>query len=181
MMLAVLCLGTMACASANSMVDERATPGQDERPTHIVTAAPTTISLDLEDETRRELERRLAAGSLPVLRLIIRDVRPQAAQGLKGVRIFIEKPDADGSTPVNDPHYATSFVLGLAAPESMMFNIAPTLSRLWKSGDLTSARLGQQRAIRVTFVPEPWDFARRLPPDFALAIQSVALELPRQP
>ena len=183
MTLAVLGLCTMvcACASDNARVDGRARQGQDELPAHVVTAAPLTISVDLDDQTRRELERRLSAGSLTVARLMIRDVRSQAAQALKGVRIFIEKPDADVRTSVDDAHYASSFVLGLTSPESMLLNVAPTLTRLSKSGELTSEKLNQQKAIRITFVPEPWDFARRLPPDFALTMAGVALEIPQQP
>ena len=182
MTLAVLCLCTMAwaCASSNARVDGRAS-GQEELPGHIVTAAPRTINVELDDTTRADLERRLAAGALTVARLVIRDVRPHAAQALKGVRIFIEKPDADVNTPVEDPHYASSFVLGLSAPESMLLNVAPALTRLWKSGELANEKLHQQKTIRITFVPEPWDFARRLPPDFELAMGAVALEIPRQP
>ena len=183
MTLPVLCLCTMAwaCASNNAKVDGRATQGQEQLSGHIVTAAPSTISVELDDETRRELARRLSAGSLTVARLVIRDVRPQAAQALKGVRIFVEKPDADVNTPVEDSHYASAFVLGLTSPESTLVNVAPTLTRLAKSGELTSEKLDQQKAIRITFVPEPWDFARRLPADFALTVAGVALEIPRQP
>lgn len=182
MTLAIFCLCTMAwaCASNNAKVDGGARQGQEEPPGHVVTAAPRTISVELDDETRTELQRRLSAGSLTVARLVIRDVRPQAAQALKGVRIFIEKPDADVNTPVEDLHYASSFVLGLTSPESTLLNVAPTLMSLSKSGELTREKLNQQKAIRITFVPEPWDFARRLPPDFALTVASVALEIPRQ-
>lgn len=169
-----------ACASKDGTADGRAS-GQDDVPGHIVTAGPRTITVELDGETRAELQRRLSAGSLTVARLVIRDVRPNAAQALKGVRIFIEKPDADVNTSVADPHYASSFVLGLSSPESMLLNVAPALTRLWKSGDLAKEKLRQQKSIRITFVPEPWDFARRLPPDFELAMGSVALEIPPQP
>ena len=182
MSLAVICLCTMAwaCASTDGNVDGRARR-QEELPGYIVTAAPRTINVELDDQGRAELERRLSAGSLTVARLVIRDVRPKAAQGLKAVRIFIEKPDADVNTPVADSHYASSFVLGLSSPESTLLNVAPALTRLWKSGELTNEKIRRQKSIRVTFVPEPWDFAGRLPPDFELAMAGVALDIPRQP
>jgi hypothetical protein len=178
--LAVLCLCTVACASTNGA--PRGADNQDPREAmvHVVTAAPTTITIALDESTRQELTRRLADGSLRVARLQLRDLRPRSAQTLKGVRVFVEKPDADLSTPVDDPHYATSFVLGLSSPDSLLFNIAPTLSRLWRSGGLTIDHLDKTKAVRVTFIPEPSDAIRVLPADFALTIQGVSLDVSRQ-
>jgi hypothetical protein len=181
MTLAVLVSCTVACASATSNPGHGGDQRQQDTPAHVVTSAPATVSVELDDQTRQNLERHLTRGSLTVARLIIRDVRPRAAQALKGVRVFIEKPTANASTPVDDPHYAASFVLGLGASESVLLNAAPALSRLWASGALTGAGLNQSKALRITFVPEAWDFAPRLAADFALNIQEVALDVPRQP
>jgi hypothetical protein len=179
--LAVVLSCALACASADSNVASRQTPREPEAIPQTITAAPTTIRVELDDVTRQALERQLAARSLAVARMIIRDLHPQAAQALKGVRIFIEKPDANASTPAADPHYADSFALGLGPSESVLLNIAPTLVRLWDSRDLTGAKLDERKALRITFVPEPWDYTPRLPPDFALTVQHVAVEVPRQP
>jgi hypothetical protein len=129
----------------------------------------------------RRLELDLADGSLEVARLILRDLRPRAAQALKGVRIFVEKLDADAGTPVDDPHYAGNFVLGLEDSQTMLWNIAPTLSRLWHSGALTAKGLAQRKALRITFVPDPVEPATPLPKDFALTFKSLEIELPRPP
>lgn len=174
-----------ACADASSNAPTRGTKAGGARdPAHggAILAAPTTFEVAIEDEARQRLERQLARGSLDVVRLVIRNLRPQAAQALKGVRIFIEKPDADIRTPSRDPHSAGAFVLGLQAPESMLLNVAPALSELWKSGKLTPADLARRKSLRVTFVPETWDSATVLPKDFALAFEGLTFEVPaKQP
>lgn len=181
MALAALLSSALSCASASLGGDDGSAQREPDAAFQTITAAPTTMRVELDDATRQALEGQLAAGSLRTARLIIRDVRPHAAHALKGVRIFIESPGADTRTPADDPHHAGSFVLGIAPPESVLLNIAPTLSTLWDSGELSRVKLDQSRAIRITFVPEPWDFAARLPGDFALTVQSVAIEVPPQP
>jgi hypothetical protein len=180
MTLAVLSLCTLACVPATSNA-EPGRQGQPDASPHVITAVPGTISLALDEQTRRGLARHLADGSLAVARLTIRDLSSRAAQGLKGVRVFVEKPNADLSTSVDDPHYAGTFVLGLGASESMLLNIAPTLAKLWQSAELTRATLDGPKTLRITLVSEPWDYAPTLPADFALTIQGVALEIPPQP
>ena len=175
----LLGLAAMACADSGGNVRTAgAEAGGEDDPvaTKAITAAPSTFEVALEEEARQRLERHLGRGSLDVARLTVRDLRPRAAQSLKGVRIFIEKPDADAGTPVDDPHYAGSFVLGLEDTQTLLLNVAPTLARLWQSGDLSG-----RKALRVTFVPEPWDFAAALPEDFALPFESVTLEVPAEP
>lgn len=147
--------------------------------TSAITAAPVTFNVALEDEVRQSLERQLAGGSLEVARLVIHNLRPRSAKALKGVRIFIEKPDASVNTPVDDPHYTGNFVLGLEASQSMLLNIAPTLSRLWQAGELAPKVLAERRALRITFVPEPWDDATALAKDFSLPFESLTIEVPR--
>jgi hypothetical protein len=173
--LALFLLCAAACAPSSPSVDSRT----NQRDTNIITPAPTTIRVELDDATRDALARHLAARSLDVARLILRDVRPEGAKGLKGVRLFIEKPDADLRTPTEDPHYAGSFVLGFSPPETVQLNVAPALARAWASGELTREALNDRKAIRITFVPEPWEPALRLPPEFALTIKAIALEVPR--
>ena len=182
----VVFLGFVATACANASSKDLATnteAGGEGDPVNAGTilAAPTTFEVALEDEVRQRLELRLARGSLDVVRLGIHDLRPRAAQALKGVRIFIEKPDADVRTPAGDPHSAGAFVLGFQTPESMLLNVAPTLSRLWQSGDLAPEDLAGRKALRVTFVPETWDSAAALPEDFALAFESLTIEVPADP
>jgi hypothetical protein len=168
-----------ACADAGSNVQTAgAEAGGEDDPvaTRVITAAPNTFEVALEEEARQRLELHLGRGSLDVARLAVRNLRPRAAHALKGVRIFIEKPDADARTPVDDPHYAGSFVLGLEDSQTMLLNVAPTLARLWQSGDLAG-----RKALRITFVPEPWDFAAALPENFALPFEGLTLEVPAEP
>lgn len=175
----LLGFAAMACADSGSNVRTAgAEAGGEGDPvaTRAITGAPSTFEVALEEEARQRLEFHLGRGSLDVARLTVRDLRPRAAQSLKGVRIFIEKPDADAGTPVDDPHYAGSFVLGLEDTQTMLLNVAPTLARLWQSGDLAG-----QKALRITFVPEPWDFAAALSEDFALPFESMTLEVPAEP
>jgi hypothetical protein len=181
-------MGLLAIAGADAGTKLQAAGGEgggrgDAGPvaTKVITGAPCTFAVELADEARQRLEANLAQGSLDVARLVIRDLRPRAAQALKGVRIFVEKPDANAATPVDDPHYAGNFVLGLEASQSMLLNIAPTLSKLWHSGELTPERLAGKSALRITFVPERWDYAAALPREFALQLGGLTVEVPRRP
>lgn len=176
--LALFMICAAACA-AGSNADPRAAQRDSGAGLHTLTAAPVTIRIELDDTTRDTLTRRLEARTLDVARLILRDVRPDGARALKGVRLFVEKPDADLSTPTDDPHYAGSFVPGFAPPETVQLNIAPALASVWASRDLSRTALNDRKAIRITLVADPWEPARRMPPEFALTIQAVALEVPR--
>lgn len=147
----------------------------------VILAAPTTFAVAIGDEERQRMQRELEHGSLKVVRLVIHDVRARSARQLKGVRVFIGKPDAGARTRSDDPHDAAAFVLGLESPETFLFNVAPTLSRLWQSGELKAGDLAAKKPLRVTFVPEPADFAKRLPKDFALTFDRVTFEVPEQP
>ena len=180
MRFALLCACTLACTSSVATVGDRGPVVQTERPAHVMTSAPSTIEIPLDDATREGLARQLARRSLTVARLSIRELRPQAAQALKGIRVFIEMPTATTRTSINDPHYATSIVLGFDASDSVLLNVAPTLVGLWGSGDLTRAKLDERKSLRVTLVPEPWDGARALPAEFAVTLQGVTLEVPNQ-
>jgi|SRR5579864_621780 len=177
----------LACVAASSTVHAAGARVGGERgeggpaAASVITAAPATFEVALGDDVVRRLEPQLAHGSLEVARLILRDLRPRAAQALKGVRIFVEKPDADAGTPVADPHYAGNFVLGLEDSQTMLWNIAPALSRLWHSGALTAQGLARRKALRITFVPDPVEPAKSLSKDFALTFRSLTIELPRQP
>ncbi len=141
----------------------------------VLTAEPTTIEVQLEDHARRYLQLHLEQQDLGVVQLVLRDIRPERASTLKGVRLFIDKRDADPTTSVEDPHYAGSFVLGLEDRQSMLWNIAPTLSRIWKADEIAD-----KSNLTVTFVPEPWDFAEELPQDFALRIGSLEVNFPQE-
>lgn len=176
-------IAALACANAGSNVQAaQARAGGEGGPMapapRVLTAAPSTFEVELTDEARQRLETQLAGGSLTVARLLLRDLRPRSAQALKGVRIFLEKPDATLATPVDDPHYAGNFVPGLEADQSTLLNVAPTLASLWRSGALTARGLAERKRLRVTFVPEKWDWAAALPQDFALPFGSLTLEVP---
>ena len=166
----------IACADAAS---SKVTAGGTKA--GVILAAPTTFEVPVESEARQRMEVHLAGGSLRVVRLIIRNLRPRAAQHLKGIRIFIEKPDAGLLTPTQDSHSAGAFVLGLQSPETMLMNVAPALSRLRQSGELTAADLARRKALRVTFVPEPSDSNTSLPKDFAITFESLKFEVPAEP
>ncbi len=168
-------VGSNAQAADAEIAGERV--DDDPMVDNTITATPRTFEAAVTDETRKALEIRLERGSLDVVRLVVRGLHPRAARDLKGVRIFIEKPDADSSTPVEDPHYAGNFVLGLEASQTIQWNVAPTLARLWKSGKLAQG-FSERKTLRITFVPEPWDYAARLPKDFALPFDSVTFEVP---
>jgi hypothetical protein len=63
----------------------------------------------------------------------------------------------------------------------MLLNVAPTLSRLRQSGELTAADLAGRKTLRVTFVPETADAETALANDFALTFERVTFEVPAEP
>lgn len=151
------------------------TSGEDVA--HVIAAAPGTYALPLGDDTRACLVRQLERGSLGIARLTLVDLRPQAAQALKGVRVFVEHPDADATTPSDAASAAGAFVPGPEPRQTVVLNIAPALELLWASGGL-QRRLAEGGTLRLTFVAEPWDFAPSLPADFALPFARATLEVP---
>lgn len=177
---------SVACSASNSDVraegaDLSGNSGKSDPMTmNIINNSSSTFQLEIGDEVRQTLKLHLEGGSLKIARLVIRDVYPQAAKDLKGVRIFIENPDADANTTIDDQHYISSFVLGLEDVQSLQFNIAPTLSRLWHAGIITPAHLDGRKKLQVTFVPIHWDFVTAFPTDFALTFKSLTLEVPNQ-
>jgi hypothetical protein len=178
-----LSLAAAACTDMSSNVQTTASAGGKGDPVHagVILAAPTTFEVAIANEERPRMQRELERGSLKVVRLVVHDLRARSAEGLKGVRVFIGRPDAGERTPSDDPHEAAAFVLGLQSPETLLFNVAPTLSRLWQSGELKAADLAANKPLRVTFVPEPADAATRLRKDFALTFDRVTFEVPEQP
>lgn len=144
---------------------------------HVIAAAPGTYALRLGDDTRACLVRQLERGSLGIARLTLVDLRPHAAQALKGVRVFVENPDADATTPPDADSAAGAFVLGPEPRETVVLNIAPALELLWASGGLQQT-LAEGGSLRLTFVAEPWDFASSLPADFALPFARATLDVP---
>ncbi len=148
-----------------------------EEAAHVIAAAPGTYALPLGDDARACLARQLERGSLRVARLTLVDLRPQAAQALKGVRVFVENPDADATTPSDAASAAGAFVLGPEPRQTVVLNIAPALELLWASGGLRRT-LAEGDALRLTFVAEPWDFAPSLPADFALPFERATLDMP---
>ncbi|MGH8614078.1 MAG: hypothetical protein ACREYF_19135 [Gammaproteobacteria bacterium] len=185
-MLAFFGLAALACVGAGprdqaegaAAAPEPASASSEKTPvnSHLLTAAPTTVEVAIPEDVRRHVQRHLGQKSLETVRLVVRDLRPEAADALKGVRLFLDRPDADAATPVDDPHYAGNFVLGLDDSQTFLWNIAPTLARIWRAPDLTT-----KKTLQVTFVPETWEPATRLSEQFALRFASVELEAPATP
>lgn len=169
-----------ACAAADRDTDfgAPAGAGAGEDAAHVIAAVPGTHVLRLDDDTRACLVRRLRRGDLDTARLTLVDLRPRAARALKGVRVFIEKTDADAATPHDDIHDAGAFVLGLEPRETVVLNIAPTLNALRVAGALDPQALATGGMLRLTFVAEPWEFAAALPADFALPFARATLAVP---
>lgn len=145
----------------------------------VVRGEPRTFEVALEPAVRERLLAELERGSLEVARLFLRDLRFRGAERLKGVHVFVEKPDADRSTPVDDPHYVQSFALGLEPTQSMAWNIAPVLTRLWHAGKLS--RLLERAILRVTLVPQPWDPHLGVGDDLELELTRLEIELETPP
>jgi hypothetical protein len=174
------CLVTIACGSAGAgpqTTDGDSRDGGYSQATALA-AIPTTVEVQLAGDTSQRLKDRLDRRSLEVARLVLHDLRPHGASSLKGIRVFVEKPDADLSTPLDDPHYVSSFILGLEPSQTFLWNIAPTLSRLRELGRHPEGEHAPNARLRVTFVPEPWDAAKGLEEDLALPFSSVTIEVP---
>jgi tyrosinase len=111
------------------------------------------------------------------------------------VRIFINKPDANGFTPIDDPHYAGSFGFffdktGMQANEGhaemkaasmdaatvtgFLVDVTNTLQKLNQGGSLSSPR------VDVSLVPVPYTYAQPTrPPEGHLSLGRLELAVAR--
>jgi Protein of unknown function (DUF_B2219) len=118
---------------------------------------PSTAVLQLGHDLQAKVKQVASAQqNAPTLRLTIDGVEVPPHQDL-GIRVFLNKPDADRETPIKDPHYVGSFTLLNEAykpgqPEKAFMDINPAVKTLGQSG-----ALHVQEPLRITLVAVPLD------------------------
>jgi tyrosinase len=123
---------------------------------------PSTSNITIEPAA---LANALQGGSHTRIVLTVGEVKMPVRRDFF-VRVFINKPDASGDTPIDDPHFAGTFGFffdesgmkdhgGAAEPASapltgFLVDATPTLQKLNQAGSLSTSR------VQVTLVPVPY-------------------------
>jgi len=135
-------------------------------PDSVIGSQPTTVTLEPTDRLRQRTDERAAmaedvAQEATTLRLEVQGVAPPGNPDV-GVRVFLNLPGADASTPTDDPHYVTSFAFfeheGEHAehehgPRAFYANVTPTLRRLQAAGLYSMGDPLETTLVTVPIVP----------------------------
>ena len=135
-------------------------------PDSVIGSQPTTVTLEPTDRMRQQTGERAAmaedvAQEATTLRLEVQGVAPPGNPDV-GVRVFLNLPGADASTPTDDPHYVTSFAFfeheGEHAehehgPRAFYANVTPTLRRLQAAGLYSMGDPLETTLVTVPIVP----------------------------
>jgi hypothetical protein len=136
-----------------------------ERP--VISSEPVTVTLTPSDRLQERMDERMAiaedvAQQATTLRLEIQGVAPPGNPSV-GVRVFLNMPEADASTPTDDPHYVASFSFfehegehgeHEHGPTTFYVNATPAIRRLQEAGEYTMGEPLQTTLVTVPIVPE---------------------------
>lgn len=139
---------------------------QGAAPDAVISSEPTTVTLEPTDRLRQQTSERAAmaedvAQDATTLRLEVQGVAPPGNPDV-GVRVFLNLPGANASTPTDDPHYVTSFAFfeheGEHAahehgPRAFYANVTPTLRRLQAAGLYNMGDPLETTLVTVPIVP----------------------------
>jgi hypothetical protein len=130
----------------------------------------------LDEKLRTEITNAVTNRDQPeTVRLTIKGVRPTAeAKNTGGIKLFLNKPDATGSTPERDPHFVAAVDFQPTKdqkPENFLVDLAPTIAQL-----LRTKQLDLTRPLQITFavVGE----TREGPVEMQIPIESVKVTVP---
>lgn len=132
----------------------------------VIRSEPITVTLAPSDRLQRQMGERMAmaedvAQEATTLRLEVKGVEPPGNPDV-GVRVFLNLPEADASTPTDDPHYVTSFAFfehegdhGEHEHGARAFyaNITPTIRRLQEAGLYSMGDPLETTLVTVPIVP----------------------------
>jgi hypothetical protein len=139
---------------------------QAAAPDSVISSEPTTVTLEPTDRLRQQTSERAAmaedvAQEATTLRLEVQGVAPPGNPSV-GVRVFLNMPDANASTPTDDPHYVTSFSFFEHEGEhaehehgtrAFYANVTPTLRRLQAAGLYSMGDPLETTLVTVPIVP----------------------------
>jgi tyrosinase len=142
---------------------------QAAAPEHsVISSEPTTVTLVPSDQFQEGGERMVMAEDVAqeatTLRLEVQGVTPPDDPDV-GVRIFLNMPDADASTPTDDPHYVASFTFfehegegdhggHEHGPKTYYINATPAIRRLQEAGEYSMGDQLQTTLVTVPIIPE---------------------------
>lgn len=128
----------------------------------VISGEPLTVTLNPAEERMGIIADAVGEGPT-MLRLQLDGVVPPGNADV-GVRVFINLPDADASTPVGDPHYVTTFTFfehegpgheeHANAPKIFYANVTPAVQRLQDADLYTMGDSLEATLVTVPIVPE---------------------------
>ena len=134
---------------------------------YLISSEPVTVTLAPSDRLEQMDERMVMAEDVAqeatTLRLEVQGVDPPGNPGV-GVRVFLNMPEADASTPTDDPHYVASFsffehedeeVHGEHehGPANHYINATPAIRRLQEAGLYNMGDPLETTLVTVPIVP----------------------------
>jgi len=138
----------------------------EQRP--VISSEPTTVTLAPSDQLQQGGERMIMAEDVAqeatTLRLEVQGVTPPDDPDV-GVRVFLNLPGADASTPTDDPHYVASFTFfehegegdhggHEHGPKTYYINATPAIRRLQEAGEYSMGDQLQTTLVTVPIIPE---------------------------
>jgi len=160
----------MAAAEFGPEEEPREEPLFQARPAperSVISSEPVTVTLTPSDRMQERTDERMAieedvAQEATTLRLEVQGVAPPGNPSV-GVHVFLNMPEADASTPTDDPHYVASFSFfehegehgeHEHGPTTFYINATPAIRRLQEAGEYTMGEPLQATLVSVPNVPE---------------------------
>lgn len=117
----------------------------------ILTENPTTVQIPLDETLRTQIANAVSNPEQPqTVRLIIKGVWLSAeAKKEGGIKLFLNKPDANSSTSEKDPHFVGAVDFQPTKdgkPQSFLLDLAPTVAELRRT-----KQLDLNQPLKVTF------------------------------
>jgi tyrosinase len=142
----------------------QARPAPERR---VISSEPVTVTLTPSGRLQERMGERMAmaediAEQATTLRLEVQGVAPPGNPNV-GVRVFLNMPEADASTPTDDPHYVSSFTFFEHegdhgehghGPKTFYANATPAIRRLQEAGLYELGEPLQATLVTVPIVPE---------------------------
>jgi hypothetical protein len=142
-----------------------------------ITDKALTTSIPPTKRLQSEIADAIARYPDATVRLSIRGVRPPLRRNaIHGFNIFLNKPDANASTPEDDPHFVRAVEFEPTTehtPQGFNVNLLRTLVELHKRKELNVAK-----PLKITIVAIPAPGVSRIPEEASFSVRELALTVP---
>lgn len=143
----------------------------------VIRRMPLTVEFRLNEPLKAQVADALSVSPPRTIRLSVRGVKPPDRRAaVRGVNVFVNKPDADTTTSDSDPHFAAALVFsptGSPAPQAFSLDLGPTLAKLRRRDELDLSK-----PIIITLAATLPEGERAPADDVSISVGDVTLEVP---